>query len=63
MCITPDPVEHAANIATHIELVALARAEYAAHGIVSTDTFMAMTNAGLMADEIIADIEETPSVQ
>ncbi len=43
----------------HIRLTDLARAEYEEDGIVSTDTFMAMTNAGLMAEEIIAEIEET----
>ncbi len=62
MCIRPGPAEHGAQIAEHIRLVALAQAEYDADGIVSTDTFMAMTNAGLMAEEIIDDIKETPSV-
>lgn len=63
MCIRPPPQEYGAQIAEHTRLVALATAEYEEDGLVSTTTFMAMTDAGLMAEEIIEDIKETPSVQ
>lgn len=56
MCIPPNPDAYAAHIGEHIRLVELARAEYEEDGLVSTTTFMAMTDAGLMAEEIIEDI-------
>ena len=62
MCVRTGPGNYGATIAEHIRLVELAQAEYDEDGLVKTDTFMAMTNAGLMAEEIIDDIKETPSV-
>ncbi len=62
MCVRTGPANYGATIVEHIRLVSLAQAEYDADGIVSTDTFMSMTNAGLMAEEIIDDLKETPSV-
>ena len=62
MCFRTDLTDHSMVIADHIRLVSLAQAEYDADGIVSTDTFMSMTNAGLMAEEIIDNLKETPRV-
>lgn len=61
MCVRPllnNPV-----VNEHCLIVSLAAAEYEEDGVVSVTTYMAMTNAGLMADEIIEDIEENANVQ